>query len=91
MLPVHQFMPGVLAELLRKAPMTPEKVAFAWRTAVGPAMDSATTVELRQGVLYVRARDASWQREVERGAALIRSRLTAILGTAVRSIDVSRD
>jgi len=81
-------MPGVLADILRKAPLTPEKVAFAWRSAVGPAVDNATTIELRQGVLYVTARDASWQREVERSAGLIRSRLTAILGNVVRSIDV---
>ena len=84
-------MPGVLADILRKAPLTPEKVAFAWRSAVGPAVDKATTIDLRQGVLYVIARDASWQREVERSAGLIRSRLTAILGNVVRSIDVRQE
>jgi hypothetical protein len=89
-IPVQQFMPAALAEILRKAPLTPEKVAFAWRSAVGAAMDKATSIELRNGVLYVRARDASWQREVERSAGLIRSRLAAVLGTAVRSIEVTR-
>lgn len=84
-------MPAALATLLRKAPLTPEKVAFAWRTAVGPAVANATTTELRDGILYVTARDASWQREVERSAALIRSRLTTILGNAVRTIEVSRE
>jgi hypothetical protein len=82
-------MPSALAAILRKAPLTPEKVAFAWRAAVGPAVDKATTVELRDGVLRVRARDATWQREVERSAALIRSRLQALLGDdVVRYIDV---
>ena len=57
-IPVQQFMPGALAEILRKAPLTPEKVAFAWRSAVGPAVDKATTVDLRNGVLHVQARDA---------------------------------
>jgi hypothetical protein len=90
MIPVHQFMPGVVAEILRKAPLTPEKVAFAWRSAVGPAVDKATAVDLRNGVLHVKARDASWQREVERSAGLIRSRLIAILGNVVRSIEVTR-
>jgi hypothetical protein len=90
MIPVHQFMPGVLAELLRKAPLTPEKVAFAWRSAVGPAVDKATAVDLRNGILHVKARDASWQREVERSAGLIRSRLIATLGNVVRSIEVTR-
>jgi hypothetical protein len=90
MIPVHQFMPAVLAELLRKAPLTPEKVAFAWRSAVGPALDNATTIELRGGVLYVRTRDASWRREVERSAGLIRSRLTALLGNVVQTIRVEK-
>src|SRR5262245_45007033 len=79
-IPVHQFLPAALAEILRKAPLTPDKVAFAWRSAVGPAVHNATTIELRNRVLYVEARDASWQREVERSAGLIRSRLTALLG-----------
>ena len=90
MIPVQQFMPGVLTEILRKAPLTPAKVAFAWRSAVGPAVDKATTVDLRNGVLHVKARDASWQREVERSAGLIRSRLIAMLGNVVRSIEVTR-
>jgi len=82
-------MPAALAEILRKAPLTPEKVAFAWRSAVGPAVDKATTVELHNGVLRVRARDATWQREVERSAGLIRTRLVATLGDVVRSIVVT--
>ena len=83
-------MPDALAAVLRKAPMTPEKVAFAWRTAVGPAVDRVTSIELRGAVLHVRAKDAAWQREVERSAALIRTRLDALLGAAVvRGIDVT--
>jgi hypothetical protein len=89
-IPVQQFMPAVLSEILRKAPLTPEKLAFAWRSAVGPAVDAASTIELRNGVLYVTARDASWQREIERSAALIRSRLAPTLGDAVRTIEVRR-
>lgn len=83
-------MSDALAGALRKAPLTPEKVAFAWRTAVGEAVDRVTTVELRGRVLHVRARDAAWQREVERAAGLIRSRLVALLGDdVVRGIDVT--
>ena len=75
---------------LRRAPLTPEKVAFSWRTAVGPAVGKATSVELRDGVLHVRAKDATWQREIERSAALIRSRLEGLLGErVVRYIVVS--
>ena len=83
-------MPGALAAILRKAPLTPEKVAFAWRTAVGPAVDRVTTIELKGRVLHVHARDAAWQREVERSAGLIRARLDALLGEGlVRGIDVT--
>ena len=84
-------MTDALASILRRAPLTPEKVAFSWRTAVGPAVDKVTTVELRDGVLYVRAKDAAWQREVERSAALIRSRLDRLLGDrVVRRIEVAK-
>jgi hypothetical protein len=90
MIPAQQVMPSALAVILRKAPLTPEKVAFAWRTAVGPAVDRATTVELKGRVLHVRANDAAWQREVERSAPLIRARLDALLGEAVvRTIEVA--
>jgi hypothetical protein len=84
-------MPDALADILRRAPLTPEKVAFSWRTAVGSVVDKATAVELYDGVLYVRARDAAWQREIERSAGLIRSRLDGLLGEhVVRRIEVAR-
>ena len=83
-------MPDALAAVLRRAPLTPEKVAFSWRTAVGPAVDKVTSVQLHNGVLHVRAKDATWRREVERSAALIRSRLDSLLGErVVRYIQVS--
>jgi hypothetical protein len=84
-------MTDALADVLRRAPLTPEKVAFSWRTAVGSVVDKVTTVELYDGVLYVRARDGAWQREIERSAALIRSRLDSLLGErVVRRIEVVR-
>ena len=42
----NQVMPAVVAEVIRKAPLTDEKVAFAWRLAVGPAVAKATSVRL---------------------------------------------
>jgi hypothetical protein len=89
--PVNQFMPTALAAVLRRAPLTPEKVAFSWRTAVGPAVDKVTSVELRDDVLFVRARDAAWEREIERSAGLIRARLDGLLGDrVVRRIEIAR-
>jgi hypothetical protein len=83
-------LPAAIAAILENAPLSPEKVAFAWRTAVGPALDGVSTVELRDRVLYVRVKDARWQREVEHSAGLIRARLRSMLGEdAVRSLEVS--
>ena len=83
-------MPDALAAVLRRAPLTPEKVAFSWRTAVGPAVDKVTSIALHDGVLHVRAKDATWQKEIERSAALIRSRLDSLLGEdVVRYMKVS--
>jgi predicted nucleic acid-binding Zn ribbon protein len=63
MIPVHSLMPDLLVELLRRQPLSPAKVAFAWRTAVGPALDRATHVSLRDdGVLEVVASDTHWKR-----------------------------
>ena len=91
MIPLSRVMPEAIADVLRRAPLTAEKVAFSWRTAVGSAVDKVTAVELHDGVLYVRARDAAWQREIERSAALIRARLEALLGErVVRRIEVTR-
>ncbi len=90
MIPVQEFMPGALASLLRKAPLCPEKVAFAWRTAVGAAIDGATSVHLVDGVLCVRAAGRPWKREIERSATVIRGRLAGVLGPdVVRRISVS--
>ena len=85
-------MPDALAEILRKAPLNDEKIAFAWRAAVGVAMDRGTTISLDRGVLRVRVKDPAWRREVERSEILIRARINALLGrSTVRAIDVAVD
>lgn len=92
MIPVHRFMPDALAAVLRKAPLSTEKVAFAWRTAVGPSVDRVTRVELDGTTLRVHARDAQWRREIEHSAGVIRARLDALLGSGiVRGLDVTID
>jgi len=82
-IPVHRFMSDALAELLRAAPLTPDKIAFAWRAAVGPAIDKVTIIELRGRVLHVCAKDPAWQREVERSMGIVRSRMETLLGKDV--------
>ncbi len=72
-----------MTSVVRKAPLTPEKVAFAWRMAVGARVDGATQVELRNGTLFVTATQAGWLSEIEHSAAMIRSRMEALLGPGV--------
>jgi len=86
---LHQFMPAALAEVLRKAPLTDDKVTFAWRAVVGAAMARGTAVILDGNVLRVRAESNAWRREVERSEMLIRARLDVLLGRGVvRAIEV---
>jgi hypothetical protein len=87
---VGTLVPAGLAVALRKAPLCDEKVGLAWRLAVGPAIDLATTARLVEGVLQVSVERPEWQREIRRSAALIRSRLETVLGQgSVRSLKVS--
>lgn len=74
-------MPAVVAEIIRKAPLTDEKVSFAWRLAVGPALAKATTVRLgSDGTLHVKAESAAWNDAIRKSIGLIRSRLAHFLG-----------
>ena len=87
--PVRHFVPEALAALIRKAPTTPEKIAFAWRHSVGAAVDKATSVELVGTTLRVRVQSRQWQREIQKSAAVVRTRLSALLGDdVVRKIEV---
>jgi predicted nucleic acid-binding Zn ribbon protein len=83
MLPVQTIATGVIAEIIRRQPPSPEKTAFAWSVAVGPALARATTVELRNHNLVVMARDTRWQRELERARDTILARVQLLLGKDV--------
>jgi hypothetical protein len=83
MVPLQQVMPDVLASVLRQAPLTPEKIAFAWRTAVGAAVDRASVVELRGTMLAVTVKSDEWRHEIARSSPLIRSRLDLVLGPGI--------
>jgi predicted nucleic acid-binding Zn ribbon protein len=84
---IHQFAPGVLAELIRRQPASPERTRFAWQLAVGPALARATMVDLRDGVLFVTARDERWRGEIARAQDAILAKLQHLLGAdTVRGI-----
>ena len=74
-------MPAVVAEILRKAPLTDEKVTLAWRLAVGPAIAKATTVRLvPDGTLHIKAETQAWTDAVRKSTSLIQLRMGDLLG-----------
>jgi predicted nucleic acid-binding Zn ribbon protein len=89
MRPLTHAVPGALAMLLRDAALSPGKVTFAWRAAVGPALERMTSARLEGRTLIVDATTAQWAREVSRSVNVILPRLQTLLGTdAVTSISV---
>jgi hypothetical protein len=79
-LPLQSLASGVLAEIIRRQPASKERTAFAWNVAVGPALARATTVDLEDRLLVVRAKDPRWAREVERARETVLARLRHLLG-----------
>ena len=91
MLPLTSALPGALAALLRDTPLSPGKVSFAWRAAVGPALERETSVRLIDGTLVVDAASRLWAREVTRSSPIILRRLQSLLGSeTVVAISVRR-
>jgi predicted nucleic acid-binding Zn ribbon protein len=87
--PLNSALPGALAELLKDAPLSPGKVSFAWRAAVGAALERETSVRLEGSTLYVDAASHQWAAEVRRASSTILNRLQLLLGTGtVVSISV---
>ena len=91
MRPLHDGMPGALVELLRGSPLSDGKVTFAWKAAVGPAIERVTNVKLERRVLLVETASAQWSSEVMRSSPVILKRLQALLGTdAIERIEICR-
>jgi predicted nucleic acid-binding Zn ribbon protein len=79
--PVQHLIASAIAGIVRPAPLSIEKVMFAWRVSVGPALARLTRVTLRQdGVLEVLVSDARWMKELERSAKTVLERLRDLLG-----------
>jgi predicted nucleic acid-binding Zn ribbon protein len=91
MLPISAGLPGALVELLRGSPLSDGKVTFAWKAAVGPAIDRVTHVKLEHKVMLVETASAQWSQEVMRSSSTILRRLQSLLGTdVVDRIEVCR-
>jgi hypothetical protein len=86
-LPIGQVIPGAVAALLRASPLSPGKVDFAWRTAVGSAVQRVSAVRLERGVLLVEASNGAasgqWSAELTRSAPVILRRMQMLLGPDV--------
>jgi hypothetical protein len=80
MIPLQNFSSGVLAEIVRRQPASKDRTNFAWQLAVGQALARATTVELKEGVLTVRAVDRRWIREIERALDSVIEKMQHLLG-----------
>ena len=84
-------MPGAIVELLRGSPTSDGKVTFAWKAAVGPAIERVSHVKLEQRVLLVETASAQWSKEVMRASPVILKRLESLLGAGVvERIEVRR-
>ena len=84
-------LPRVLSEMLRNTPISPGKIEFAWKAAVGPAVGRATHVRLEGTTLLVEATSPEWRREVARSAPVIIRRLHRLLGADIIKDLVIRD
>ena len=91
MRPLTHAIPGALIHLLRDAPLSSGKVGFAWRAAVGPALERVTAVRLEGSVLLVDAQTPQWAHEVMRSSPVILKRLQDYLGAeTIERIEVRR-
>lgn len=85
---VPDFAFTVLAEAIRRQPLTPGKVTLAWQMAAGPQLAKVAQAEIhQQGAsslsLIIRARDGRWGSEIDRLRPMLTDRLTRLLGNSV--------
>ncbi len=90
MQPLATALPDTVRRLLRQGEMSQGKLDFAWRTAVGPAIERASSVRLAaNGTVEVCAADVAWRRELRHSQPMILRRLQDLLGAeVVRAIRV---
>ena len=89
MQPLAHVLPRVVAETVRNAPLSPGKVDFSWKAAVGAAMGRGTAVHLEGTTLLVDTTSPQWRQEVRRASPIILHRMQALLGEdAIKEIVV---
>ncbi len=81
MVPVKQVSSAALAAVLRRQPICPAKLRFAWELAAGRPMGRAAEPALGpEGVFVLQVTDAHWAREIARARPVLLERLRALLG-----------
>jgi predicted nucleic acid-binding Zn ribbon protein len=90
--PLQHFVNAAIASIVRPAPLSAEKVLFAWRLAVGPALARATRVTLSDtGAVEAAVDTQHWGDELERSAPLVLERMRNLIGEdVVNRIDIIR-
>jgi predicted nucleic acid-binding Zn ribbon protein len=82
--PLAAALPATVRRLLRTGEMSQGKLEFAWRSAVGPAIERVCSVRLADdGTVEVRATEVAWRRELRHSQGMILRRLQDLLGTEV--------
>lgn len=82
MVSLKQTAPRVLADIVRRAPLSPGKVDCAWLIAVGAAVHRQTAIRLEADLLLVDAMGRAWADEVRRSSRVILARMQTLLGEA---------
>ena len=79
--PIQSLVSAAVTRIVRPAPLSPEKVLFAWRMAVGPAVARVTRVRLGAGgALDVSLEDPRFMEEIVRSTPVVLGRLQQLLG-----------
>lgn len=81
--PLQAGVASALHSLVRPQPLSPAKVAFAWRVSVGERLAGVSTIRLAGHTLVVDVADERWAREIRRARPLIAGRLGSLLGDGV--------
>ena len=87
---VPQFGATVLAEVMRRQPMSPGKVRLAWQLAAGNQLARAAEAEFEApATVRVRPKDARWAAEIDRSRAVLTERLQAFLNIAALRLEIT--
>jgi predicted nucleic acid-binding Zn ribbon protein len=90
--PIQSLLSAAVARMVRPAPLSVEKVLFAWRVSVGTAVARVTRVRLTgDRVLEVELDDGRFGDELSRSAPVILRKVQDLLGAdAVDRVAIRR-